>query len=103
MLRHLIFSILLFAGGAAAAIDPVLVAKLASGDNDEKIAVIGQLVASGDPAVVPLLKSMADGELKVDGQEVMVNNRLRREIESAMAAMKLVSPDREARAAAVKE
>ena len=100
--RAFALALLLASSGIAHALDPALVAKLA-GDNDQKIAAIGELVATGDPDALPLLKSMADGELKVDGQEVVVNNRVRREIESAMAALKLVSPQADVRAAAVRE
>ena len=46
---------------------------------------------------------MADGELKVGGQDVVVNNRVRRELESAMAGMKLFAPAVDVRRAAVKE
>src|SRR5688572_18278514 len=93
MFRALVLVILLIAGNAFAAIDPALLKRFAGGDNDEKSKVIGQIVASGDPAALELFKSMAEGTLKVDGEEVVVNNRLRRELEGAMAAMKLVSPD----------
>ncbi len=94
---------LALANPASAAIDPALVKRLAAGDNDEKVAAIAEIVATGDPAALALFRSMADGELKVDGEEVVANNRLRRELEGAMAVMKLVSPQIEVRRAAVKE
>jgi urea transport system permease protein len=95
--------VLFVAGNAFAAIDPALLKRFATGDNDGKSTVIGEIVATGDPAVLELFKSMADGTLKVDGEEVVVNNRLRRELEGAMAVMKLMSPERDVRQAAVKE
>jgi urea transport system permease protein len=101
--RSVLAVLLCLATSALAAVDPALVKQLAAGDNDAKAEAIGRIVATGDPEALPLLKSMADGELKVDGQEVMVNNRIRRELDGAMAALKLVSPDRAQREAAVKE
>jgi urea transport system permease protein len=101
LMRALAILILVIAGNALAAVDPALVKRLA-GDNDAKVAAIAEIVATGDPEALKVLKSLADGELKVDGEEIVLNNRVRRELESAMAALALVSPDREARLAAVK-
>src|SRR5688572_4434834 len=101
MLRALVALILVIAGNALAAVDPALVKGL-TGDNDAKIAAINAIAATGDPDALALLKSMADGELKVDGEEVILNNRVRRELEGALAALRLVSPDRDARLAAAK-
>jgi urea transport system permease protein len=101
MLRALVALILVIAGNALAAVDPALVKGL-TGDNDAKIAAINAIAATGDPDALALLKSMADGELKVDGEEVVLNNRVRRELEGAMSALRLVAPDRDARLAAAK-
>ena len=101
MFRSLLFVFVSLAATAMAAVDPALVKRLA-GDNDEKIAAIGEIAATGDPDALVILKQLADGELKVDGEEVVANNRVRREAEGAMAALRLVSPDREARLAAAK-
>ena len=76
--------------------------KRLAGDNDEKIAAINAIAATGDADALALLKSLADGELKVDGEEIVLNNRVRRELEGTMSALKLVSPEREARLAAAK-
>ena len=91
------------AAPALAAVDPTLVAKLATGDNDAKVEAIAQIVATGDPAAYALLKSLADGELKHEGQDVVVNNRVRRELDSGMAALRLMAPERAQREAAIKE
>jgi urea transport system permease protein len=101
MLRALVALILVIAGNALAAVDPALVKGL-TGDNDAKIAAINAIAATGDPEALVLLKSLADGELKVDGEEIVLNNRVRREIEGAMAALRLVAPEREERLAAAK-
>ena len=105
---HLLFAALLclalgLASNAGAAIDPALVARLAAEDNDEKVAAIAAIVATGDPDAMRVLKGLADGELKHEGQEITINNRVRRELDSAMAALKLFAPDVESRRAAVRE
>ena len=130
MMRALIVVLLLLAGARAFALDPAVVAKLASADSDEKIAAIGVLVASGEPRAATVLQALADGEVQSAGgrvlivrgesaidaatgaavaplpgqrEDVVVNNRVRREIESALAALRLLSPDRSMRMGAVKE
>jgi urea transport system permease protein len=87
----------------AAAIDPQLLKRLPDGDNDEKVAVIRAIVASGEADAAAVLKHMASGDLQVEGREVTVNNRIRRELESALAALQLFSTDRDTRAAAIRE
>ena len=88
----------------ALALDRAAVDKLVNGDGDERVAAIAALVAEGDPKAADLLKAAAEGEIELDGRkvEVMVNNRLRREIEGALSALRLLSPDRAARMAAAK-
>ena len=53
--------------------------KLASDDNDEKIAAIAALVAEGDPKAADVLTQAAEGEVEIDGKkvEIVVNNRVR--------------------------
>jgi urea transport system permease protein len=116
--------LLLALSGPAAAIDAAVVDKLAFGDSDEKVAAIGVLVASGDEQALPLLQALADGSVQTSGkrvlmisgdeakdavsgekvqpmpeerEDIVVNNRLRREIDAALGALKLVSPDRATR------
>ena len=129
MFRPLLVLLASLAATAAFALDPGIVAKLATGDGDERIAAINALVASGDERAPVLLNALAEGQLQVAGQrvlivkddkgidavtgapiaslpegreDVVVNNRLRRELEGAMAALKLVAPDRATRLAAAK-
>src|SRR5688572_4991776 len=104
MLRILLATLLvLLAQAATAAIDPQLVARLAADDNDEKVAAIAAIVATGDPDAMRVLKSLADGELRHEGQEITINNRVRRELDLGVAALKLFAPDLGSRRAAVKE
>jgi urea transport system permease protein len=116
---------------ARAALDPGAVAGLAGEDADDKIAAVRALVAQGDPAAAGLLQALADEALSVSGGRVLreerdgrvldaatgapvtpvpadretitVNNRLRREVEAGLGALRLVSPDRAARLAAARE
>ena len=130
MLRALLATLACAASLAAHALDPKVVSKLAAGDGDEKAAAVAALVASGDPRALVVLQALAGGQAQAAGErllivtgdaavdaatgeavaplpeareEVVVNNRLRREIDGAMAALRLISPDRSVRAAAVKE
>jgi urea transport system permease protein len=99
-----ILTLLLLAALPAAALDKAAVEKLAGDDNDEKIQAIGALVAEGDPAAAAVLEKFAEGEVVIDGKpvEVIVNNRLRGAVTDALAALKLLSPDRAVRLAAAK-
>ena len=114
----------------ARALDPEVVRKLAFGESDEQVAAVAALVAEGDAQSAALLQALADGELQTAGKQVLIvkgengidavtgakvvplpaeredvsaNNRLRRELATALAALKLVSPDRAVRFAAARE
>ena len=93
-----------FISSAALALDRAALDKLVNGEGDERIAAIAALVAEGDPKAADVLKQAAEGEIELDGKkvEVMVNNRLRREIEGALSALRLISPERSARLEAAK-
>jgi urea transport system permease protein len=130
-MRIFLIGLWLFASSALA-LDAATVNKLGFGEGDEKIEAVAALVAEGDPAALALLQAAADGELQTsatakrvlvvkageatdaltgakvsplpeDVEDVILNNRVRREIGGAMAALKLISPDRATRLAAAKE
>jgi len=130
MSRVWLATLLAAACTTAHALDPLLVSKLASGDGDERAAAVSALVASGDPRAATVLQALADGNAQVAGarvlivngdsgvdaasgeavsplpegrDDVVVNNRMRGEIDGALAALRLLSPDRAVRIAAVKE
>src|SRR5439155_296865 len=116
---------------AMAAIAPQTIRDLAFGESDDKIKAIGALSASGDPEALPLLQALLDGEMQSVGEnqvllvkgeqatdlltgqivtplpenrdDIVVNNRVRKTLGTAMAAAKLFAPDRSARLAAAKE
>jgi urea transport system permease protein len=107
-----------------------LVLAVAAGQSDEQVAAVGKLVASGDAGVEAFFKALLDGNVQVAGgkrvlvvkdeqgvdaatnekvaplpdslEDAVVNNRLRGALEAAMGALKLSSPDRGERLAAVK-
>ena len=128
-MRILLIALLLFASRGFA-LDAANVEKLALGESDEQVAAIAALVASGDLQAAAVLQALADGELQVAGKRVLIvkgeeaidavtgarvaplpeeredvvaNNRLRRELAGALAGLKLISPQRETRLAAAKE
>ena len=122
-------SVSFFATGAMALPAPVI-KDLAFGESDEKIQAIGTLVNSGDSAALSFLQSLLDGEVQTSGEDivlvvkgdtavdaytgkvvtplpetlddVIVNNRMRQELTTAIAALTLASPDRAIRLAAAK-
>jgi len=93
------------AAAPAWALERAAVEKLTSDDNDVKLEGIQALVAEGDPAAIPVLQRLAQGEVEIDGKvvEVVANNRIRAAVGDALAGLRLVSPDREQRLAAAAE
>ena len=117
-------------GAAAQSIPPEQIRDLAFGENDAKVEAIAALVATGEDGALALLQALSDGEIQTSGQQVLkvkdkaavdvitgkavdpipqplddvvLNNRVRRELATAIAAMKLTSSDRATRLAAAKE
>ena len=116
---------------AAQAITPDQIRDLALGENDAKVKTIGALLTAGDADAVPVLQSLLAGDVQTVGDtqvllvkgeaatdmltgravtplpesrdDVIINNRVRREMTTAMAALKLRLPDRAVRLAAAKE
>jgi urea transport system permease protein len=123
-------ALVVFASGAALAIAPELVRELALGDSDARLKALGTVVGANDTTALPLLQGLVDGEIQVTPDErvlrvkgdqgidvltgaavaplpesredVVVNNRLRREIASAIAVLRLTAPERDVRLAAAK-
>jgi urea transport system permease protein len=115
--------------GQALAIDQAAVEKLAFGEAEERSAAIAALLAEGDPRAAALLEAVSEGDVQTAGKRILIvkgeratdavtgeavtplpegredvvaNNRLRREIEGALAAFKLLSPERATRLEAAK-
>ena len=104
-----------------------LVHDLALGENDAKIKAMGALVATGSEGALEVLQALQDGEIQTAGDtvlrikgdkatdlatgnavvplppsrdDVVLNNRVRRELATAIATLKLAAPDRAVRFAA---
>jgi len=120
-----------FAACAEAAVTPENIHDLAFGENDAKVTAIGSIVASGDASAVALLQALIDGQVQTAGDnqvllikddtatdlitgkavnplpdsrdDVIINNRVRKQITGAIATLKLASPDRAVRLAAASQ
>ncbi|MBK9392836.1 MAG: urea ABC transporter permease subunit UrtB [Uliginosibacterium sp.] len=107
-----------------------IVLDLATGEHADKVAALTTLAAANDLENLPLLEALAEDRLKVlNGKQVLIvtddnavdavtgaklpaipanledvvaNNRVRGAVDAAIAALKLASPDREVRLAAIK-
>ena len=114
---------------AAHALSADQVRAMSIGDTDDRATAIAQAAASGDAKALDFFKALLADEVKTSGAKVFVvrgdkardaatdvetalptdaedvvnSNRLRREIDSAAASLKLLSPDPVQRAAAVRE
>src|SRR3990167_8617445 len=101
MLGHLIrltaFAILFIAGNAHS-ITADEVKAIASGEADARIEALNKAVATADDKTAAFLQALSD-----DAEDVMNNNRMRGELDSALAALKLFSKDETIRIAAIKQ
>lgn len=108
---------------------PELIIQLATGDNDAKVAALNTIAASADPEALPILEALRDdtlmslddkraiiydGETATDAvtgekldpvpdtlEDVIINNRVTKTLDAAIAALNLGNPDRAARLEAV--
>jgi urea transport system permease protein len=127
LLRLVLLCLSLLGWSSAHALTPEQASRIASGDSDERIAALNDAVARGDAGLVPFLQAMLADEVKVAGgkayvvsdgktveagsgaaatlpdgaEDVVNNNRMRREIEAALASLALFSPERAVRAKAI--
>jgi len=114
---------------AQAALDPAQVRQLAAEDSTDKVAAIRQLTQTADPDAVRVLKAMSEDSLFLAGDKVViiegdkafdgatgeaikmpanpesptVNNRIRGELASALAALKLFDADATVRLASAQK
>ena len=118
-IRVLLSIALFFVAVQARALTAVDVKGIAFGDSDSRIAALNQAVTSADDKTAAFFQAIADEAVKVAGEQLvivrdgkafdpvsgaaltlpdgledlMLNNRLRGEVDSALAALKLFSPD----------
>ena len=117
------------ASASVLALTPDLADRIASGDGDERVKALGEAVTAGDAALPAFVQSLLADEVKVaggkafvvkdgkaveagsgaavalpaDAEDAVNNNRMRRELEGALASLALLSPDRAVRAKAISE
>jgi urea transport system permease protein len=113
----------------AFALTPDQAGRIAAGDSDERVKALNESVAQADVALTPFVQALLDDQVKTSGgkayivkdgvtveaasrqkatlpadaEDAVNNNRMRRELESAMAVLKLVSPELSVRAKAIAE
>jgi urea transport system permease protein len=117
------------AAGPARAMTPEQALRIASGDTDDRIAALNERLAAGDPGLAAFVQALLDdavktaggrafvvrdgqavdaatgasAQLPADADDVVVNNRMRRELETALATLALFSPERAVRAKAIED
>ena len=124
-------ALLCMAVAAHAAVAPATIKDLALGEPDARDNALSTIVTAGDASALPILQALLDGDVRVLGdsgvyrvsgdevtdlltgkvvkpapadlEDVVVNNRFRRTLAGAVAALRLSAPDRATRAAAAKE
>lgn len=108
---------LLLGVSPARALSPALQLRLAQGEGDARVAALHQAVLAGDRRLGAYLQALLDGRVRIQGNQVrvaapgeapaaegdepMLNNRLRREFENALAALDLLAPEPDRRAQAL--
>jgi len=120
----------LLSGHAGAAVDAALAEGLLAEESSERGAAIDAIAASGDPQALALLNALREGQLRVtpakqfvikdrrsfvdaltgtpleaepdDLEKVAINNRLRAQVESAVAVLRILSTDPKERLAAAR-
>ncbi len=127
--RTLMPLLLLLATGLASALTTEQTRAMAIGDNDARVGAIARVAAGGDPAAPAFFQALLDGAVKVAGEKVFIvrddkvreaasgaevalpaeaediinSNRIRRELEGAIASLKLLSANVGERGLAMKE
>lgn len=129
MIKHLLLLAALLGAAAAHALTSEQAQAMALGESDARIEALNQAVAAADDRTAAFIQALADDAVKAaggkvfvvkdgkgydpvtgaeaavpaDAEDVINNNRMRGELDSALAAMKLFSKDDKLRAAAVQE
>jgi urea transport system permease protein len=126
-----VLAVVISATQLRAAVPPETIRDLAFGESDARTKAIAAIVGSGDTGALSLLQAVQDGDVKTAGDDrvlqvkggevtdlltgktvspaldslddLVVNNRFRRELGTAIAALKLTSADRATRLVAAKE
>ncbi|KPF48649.1 urea ABC transporter permease [beta proteobacterium AAP121] len=115
--------------GSALALSPDQALRIAQGESDDRIAALNEVVLAADPALSAYVQALLADEVKLAGgkayivrgdqvtdaataaaatlpaeaEDVVNPNRVRRELEAALSALNLFSPERAVRLKAVEE
>jgi urea transport system permease protein len=129
MIHRFLLLLALLASACAHALTADQAAAMATGESESRIAALNQAVAAADGRTAAFIQALADDAVKtaagkayivrdgkatdpvtgadaalpVDAEDVVNNNRMRGELDTALAALKLFSNDARLRAAAVVE
>jgi urea transport system permease protein len=126
--RHFLLLLALLATSSAHALTAAEARAIAAGETDARIEALNKAVAAADDKTAAFIQALSDEAVKIDGEnvfivrdgkatdpvtgaaatptdaaeDVVINNRMRGELDSAAAALKLFSPDPAVRRAAIK-
>ena len=130
--RFLLLLAAVLASLQAHALEPAVAQALAAGDTDARIEALAKATANPDEKTVALIQALADDAVKIkagdktvqvwlvrdgkgidpatgaesavpdDAEDVINNNRMRAELDAALAGLKLLSPDEKLRREALK-
>ncbi len=126
-LKGLLGGLLFVFACSVCALTPEQAFRIAAGESDDRIAALNEVAASGDATLAPFVQALLADEVQTAGgrafivrgdkvtdavggavatlpdgaEEVINNNRMRGELEAALASLSLLSPDRAAREAAI--
>jgi urea transport system permease protein len=126
--RSLVLIAAFLLAGSAHALTPAEAKAMAAGETDARIEALNKAIAAGDDKTAAFIQALADDAVKVAGDRVLVvkdgkgfdpvtgaelplpaeaedvinNNRMRGELDTALAALKLFSKDQAQRAEAIK-
>ncbi len=129
MLQSVIFLAALFVGEQAHALTAVEAKAIAIGDTDARIAALNHAMPKADERTAAFVQALSDDSIKLAGEQLVLfkdgkaydpvtgndlslpsaldditnNNRMRGELDNALAALKLFSKDPTVRAAAILE
>ncbi len=129
LIRSLCFSIALLLGSQVQALTADEARAIAVGESDARVEALAKALAAADEKTAAFFQALSDDAVKVAGtkvfivrdgkgfdpvsgaeaavpdgaEDVMNNNRMRGELDSALAALKLFSPDEKTRSAAIKQ
>jgi urea transport system permease protein len=129
LIRYFLVFAALCVAGSAHALTADEAKAIASGESDARIEALNKAMATADDKTAAFLQALSDDTVKVAGdkvfvvkdgkgfdpvsgaetplpeaaEDVMNNNRMRGELDSALAALKLFSKDEKTRVAAIKQ